>query len=70
MPQIIPIEKLYHEQRGKPSLIRNLGRLPINGQIVPIDKRGGKPFNGGGNGPLGSGGASPPRGGINGPPRD
>jgi hypothetical protein len=27
MPQIGPTRKLYHEQKGKPSLIRDVGRL-------------------------------------------
>ncbi len=61
---------MYHEQRGKPSLIRDLGRPPTSGQTIPTNKGGGKPFNGGGNGPQGSDGGSPPRGGGSGPLRD
>ncbi len=67
MPQIVHIKKLYHEQNGKPSLIRDVGRPPTSGQTVPTSKGGGTPFIGGGNGPLGGGGGSPPRGGSNGP---
>ncbi len=30
MPQIVPTKNLYHEQKGKPSLIRDVGRLFIS----------------------------------------
>ncbi len=51
MPWIILIGKPYSEQRGRPSLIRDGGGLPIGGQNVPISNNGGRPFLVGGNGP-------------------
>jgi hypothetical protein len=44
MPHILLIEKLYHEKRGKPSLIKNIGEFPTGGIKILIS----------GNGPLGS----------------
>ncbi len=59
MPQIISIKKLYHEQKARPSPIGDVGKLPTNGQVVPISKSGGVPFDDGGNGPLGGGDGGP-----------
>ncbi len=70
MPQIIPTKKLYHERRGKPSPIGNVGRLLTSGQIVPTNKGGGKPLSSGGNRPPRGGGDGLPKGGGNGPLRD
>ncbi len=53
MPQIIPIRKPYHEQKGRPSPIRNACKLPISRWGVLISNNGGGPFNNGNNGPLG-----------------
>jgi len=33
-------KKTYHEQRGKSSLIKNVGRPPTNGHVVPISNGG------------------------------
>jgi hypothetical protein len=74
MSQIIPIEKWYHQRKGKPSPIRDVGRPPTGGQDAPINNDGGGPFGGGndgpprgvGNGLLGSGGSGPLGGGSNG----
>jgi hypothetical protein len=44
MLQILPIRKLYHEWRGKPSPIGNVGRPPTSGWAILISN------NGGGNG--------------------
>ncbi len=60
MTQIIPIGKLYHGQKGKPSLIGNVGRPFTTGWTIPINNGGGGPFSQGGNGPPGSGGNGPP----------
>jgi hypothetical protein len=60
-----PIGKLYIEQRGIPSPIRDDGGLPTNGWNVPISNDNGGPFDIGGNGPLGGDSNSPPRGGGN-----
>jgi len=74
MSQIIPIEKWYHQQKGKPSPIGDVGRPPTSGQDAPINNGGGGPFGGGNDGPprgvgngfLGSGGSGPLGGGSNG----
>jgi len=68
MPRIIPIKKLYHEQRGQPSPIGNASWLPTIKWNVPTNTSGGEPFNGGGD-PLGGGGSSFLGGGNKGPPR-
>jgi hypothetical protein len=49
VPRIVPIEKSFHEQRGKPTLIRDVGGFSTDGRIVPSNNDGGKPFDGGGN---------------------
>jgi hypothetical protein len=75
MSQIIPIEKWYHQQKGKPSPIGDVGRPPNGGQDVLINNGGSGPFGGGNDGPprgggsglLGSGGSGPLGGGSNGP---
>jgi hypothetical protein len=53
--------------KGKPSSIGDAGGLPISGQVIPINKGGGKCFDGGDNGPLRGGSNSPPRGGDSDP---
>jgi hypothetical protein len=52
MPWIVPLEKLYHERRGRPSLVGNASRSLINGWVVPINNGDGGPFDRGRNGPL------------------
>ncbi|CAM6020197.1 unnamed protein product [Sphagnum balticum] len=77
MPQIIPIEKSYHDRKGGPSPIGDVGRPLTSGWTIPINNNGGGPFNKGGNKPLGGagsgllkgGGNSPLGGGDNNPPR-
>jgi hypothetical protein len=69
MPQIIPTKKSYHDWKGRPSPIRNVGRLLTSGWIVPISNGSGGPFNGRGNGPLGGGSNGLPKGGDNSPLR-
>jgi hypothetical protein len=64
MSQIVPTKKLYHDHKGKLSLIRDVNRLSTGGQTIPInndiiepfDRGGNKPLGGSGNGPLGGGG--------------
>ncbi len=57
MPQIIPTKKLYHEQRGQPSPIGDVGGFPTGRWIVPMSNDGGEPFSDGGNkSPRGNGG--------------
>jgi len=76
MSRIIPIEKWYHQRKGKPSPIGDVGRPPNGRQDVPINNGGDGPFGGGNDGPprgggshdlLGSGGSGPLGGGSNGP---
>jgi len=75
MSRIIPIEKWYHQWKGKPSPIIAIGRPPNGGQDVPINNGGSGPFGGGNDGPprgggsghLGSGGSGPLGGDSNGP---
>jgi hypothetical protein len=67
MPQIVLIEKLYHEQRGKPSSIGNAGGSPTGGWVVPINNGGNGLFGDGGNKPLGGGDNGLPRSGGNEP---
>jgi len=67
-----PIGKLYIEQRGIPSPIRDDGGLPTNGCNVPISNDSGGPFDIGGNGPPRGGGnrslrAQNPRSYVKGP---
>jgi hypothetical protein len=69
MPRIIPIEKLYHDQKGRPSSIGNVGRESISGRTIPINNNGGELFGGGGNGPPKGGGNGPPKGGNNNSPK-
>jgi hypothetical protein len=55
MPWVVPTIKLYHEWRGIPSPIGDANGLPTNGQVIPINNRGGgngPPRSGGGIGPL------------------
>ncbi len=60
MPRIVPTKKLFHEWKGKPYLIKDIGRLPTDGRIAPTNNDGGKPFNGGGKRHWGGdGGGSP-----------
>ncbi len=59
LSRIIPTRKLYHEQKGRPSPIGNVGGLATNGWAIPISNNVGKPFDGGGNGFLGGGGGPP-----------
>jgi hypothetical protein len=63
MPRINPIKKLYHEYKGRPSLIGDASRSPTSGQVVPISNSGGVPFNIGGNRLLGGGDGGAPEGG-------
>jgi hypothetical protein len=67
MPQTIPIEKSYHDRKGRPSLIGDVGRLLTGGWTIPTSNNGGGPFNRGGNEPLGGGGSGLPRCGDNSP---
>jgi hypothetical protein len=60
MLQIIPTKKMYHEQKGKPSLIGNANGMPIEGQVVLFSKGGGGP-SGGGGGLLRGSGNKPPK---------
>jgi hypothetical protein len=62
-------ERLYHEQRGQPSPIKNVNGLFTNERNVPTSNNGGELFNGGGN-PFGGGGSSSPRGGGSRPLKD
>jgi len=59
MSQIIPIRKLYHERRGKPSSIKDSSKPPTSGQAIPINNDGGGLFDGGSNGLLRGGGSGP-----------
>ncbi len=36
MPQIVPIKKLYHDQKEKPSLIEDVSKPLTSGRIVLI----------------------------------
>lgn len=67
MSLIVPTEKPYHDQKGNPSPIKNVGRSFTGGRTIPISNNGGGPFGGGGNGPEGGGplkgGKSDPLGG-------
>ncbi len=67
MPLIILTRKSYHEWRGKPSLIGDVGRPPTGGRAIPINNGGGGPFGSGGYGPLRGGGNGPLGGGSSGP---
>jgi hypothetical protein len=49
MPQIIPTKKLYHDQKGRPSPIGDVGRLLMGGWTVLINNGSGGPFDKGGN---------------------
>jgi hypothetical protein len=49
MPRIIPTKKPYHDWRGKPSPIGDVGRSFTGGQIVPINNGDGGPFDASGN---------------------
>ncbi len=70
MPQIVPNEKPYHEQKNQPSLIGNVGELPTYRQIVPMNNSGDGSFSSDGNRlPKGNGG-NLPRGGGNKPLED
>ncbi len=44
MPQIIPTKKLYHDQKGRPSPIGDVGRLLMGGWTVLINNGSGGPF--------------------------
>ncbi len=48
---IVFTEKSYSEWKGKPSPIGDACRPPTSGQVIPINKIGGGPFDGGGNMP-------------------
>jgi hypothetical protein len=67
MPQIIPTKKLYHEQRGQPSPIGDVGGFPTGRWIVPMSNDGGEPFSGGGNRPPRGDGGDPTWGGNSSP---
>jgi hypothetical protein len=57
MLQIIPTKKLYHEQKGQPPSIGDVGGFPIGKWIVPTNNDGGEPFSDSGNRlPRGDGG--------------
>jgi hypothetical protein len=56
MPQIIPIKKMYHDQKGRSSSIGNVVKPLTCGQIVLINNNDGGPFSKGGNRPLRGGG--------------
>ncbi len=58
MQQIIPIGEPYHDWKGRPFPIRNVGRQPTSGWTVLVSNNGGRPFNGSNN--------KPPRGCTNG----
>ncbi len=47
MPWIIPTTKLYHDQKGRPSMIGNASRLFIDGRTIFINNGNGGPFGGG-----------------------
>jgi hypothetical protein len=49
MPRIVLTKKPYHERRGKPSPIKDVGGLFTCGWNVPTSNSGGEPFGGGGN---------------------
>jgi hypothetical protein len=70
MPRIVPIGKLYNEQKGRPTSIRNGVGLLIARWNVSTKNDVGGPFNIGGNGLLGGANSGPLRGGNSGPPRD
>ncbi len=59
MPRIVFTIKLYHEQKGIPSLIRDVDGPPINGWVVPINNNNGGPFGDSGNKPIKGGGGPP-----------
>jgi hypothetical protein len=44
MPHILLIKKIYHEKKGKPSLIINIGELPIGG--IKVLTSGNDPLRG------------------------
>jgi len=63
-------KKLYHEQRGQPSSIGDVGGFPIGRWIIPMSINGGEPFNGGGNKPPRGDGGDPTWSGNSGPLRN
>jgi hypothetical protein len=44
MPQFVPAKKSYHDWRGRPSPVGDVGRPLISGRIIPIGNDGGGLF--------------------------
>ncbi len=65
MPWIVLTRKAYHDQKERPSPIRDGGKLCNGGWTIPISDDSGGPFGGGGKRPPRGGNSGPPRGGNN-----
>ncbi len=70
MPWIIPTAKVYHDQKGRPSLIGDASRLFTDGWTILINNGSGGTFGGGGIWFPRGGGSNLPWGGNNGLLRD